>query len=117
MDQSWTIVYFETVRGKFPVKDFIDSLEAKVKAKVINSIDLLEEFGIKLGVPHVKKLAGTELWELRILGGDSVRVFYVAVSGRKFLLLHGFLKKAQKTEAREIKTAVDRFNVFKLQKS
>lgn len=91
-------------------------MEAKAKSKVINSIDLLEEFGIKLGAPHVKKLLGTELWELRILGGDNIRVLYVTISGRKFLLLHGFQKKTQKTGTSEIKVAVGRLREFNLRK-
>lgn len=116
MGQSWEIIYYETIQGKSPVMDFINSLEAKAKSKVINSIDLLEEFGITLGASHVKKLTGTELWELRILGGDNIRVFYVAVFGRKFLLLHGFQKKTQKTETKEIKVAVGRLREFNLRK-
>ncbi len=59
-------------------------------------------------VPHVKKLTGTELWELRILGSDSVRVLYVAMTGKTFVLLHGFKKKKDKTPPKEIKTAESR---------
>lgn len=117
MDQSWEIIYYATIQGKSPVREFINSLEARAKSKVINSINLLEEFGIKLGAPHVKKLAGTDLWELRILGGDSLRVLYVTVSGKKFLLLHGFQKKTQKTEIKEIKIATARLKDFQLRKS
>lgn len=74
---------------------------------------MLAEYGIKLGLPHVKKVIGTELWELRILGGDSVRVFYVTTSGRVFLLLHGFIKKSQKAPKQEIKIALARLKEFK----
>lgn len=117
MNQEWEIVYYTTLQGKSPVKEFIDSLEAKAKSKIINSIDLLEEFGIKLGTPHVKKLSGTDLWELRILGGDSIRILYIALSGRKFLLLHGFLKKTQKTDTKELKIATNRLSDFNLHKN
>lgn len=113
-DQDWEIIYYETIQGKSPVEEFIDSLETKAKSKVVNSVDLLGEFGIKLGAPHVKKLTGTELWELRVLGGDNIRVLYVAVVNRKFLLLHGVLKKTQKTEIKEIKVAINRLAEFKL---
>lgn len=76
-------------------------------------MDLLEEHGILLGPPHSKKLTGTPLWELRILGSNNIRIFYIAIVHRKFLLLHGFQKKKQKTDFKEIKTAIARLNDFK----
>lgn len=94
--------------------NFIDNLNAKAKSKVINALDLLTEFGIRLGLPHSKKLTGTNLWELRILGSDSIRIFYVAVVDKKFLLLHAFQKKKQKTDRREIKLAEERLVEYKL---
>ncbi|MBU1327004.1 type II toxin-antitoxin system RelE/ParE family toxin [Patescibacteria group bacterium] len=55
--------------------------------------------------------------ELRILGGDSIRIFYVATSGRAFLLLHGFIKKSRKAPKKEIKVALTRLKEYKLKKS
>ncbi len=112
-DKKWEIIYYKTLQGKSPVLEFINSLEAKAKSKLIDTFDLLTDFGIKLGAPHAKKIIGTELWELRILGGNSLRIFYVTISGKKFLLLHGFQKKTQKTEIKEIKTAINRLRDYK----
>jgi len=67
-------------------------------------------FGIRLGLPHVKKLTGTQLWELRILGSDSLRVLYIAMTGKTFVLLHGFKKKKDKTPPKEIKIAEGRLD-------
>jgi len=114
MNQKWEIVYYETFQGNFPVFEFIQSLDPKIKSKVIGVMELLKELGILVGPPHSKKVTGTPLWELRILGGDNIRIFYVAVVNRRFLLLHAFLKKKQKTDKREIKTAINRLNDFKL---
>lgn len=105
---------YKTLRGETPVNDFILSLELKAQSKVRDTIKLLQEFGIKIGPPHVKKLTGTELWELRILGSDSIRVFYAAVTGKTFVLLHGFKKKKDKAPPKEIKTAQDRLAEYKL---
>lgn len=113
MDQKWEIIYYETSQGNSPVFEFIQSLNVKAQYKVAEVLELLEEHGIFLGPPHSKKLTGTPLWELRILGSDNIRIFYVAVMNRKFLLLHGFQKKKQKTDAKEIKTAVKRLDEFK----
>ncbi|MDP3758623.1 MAG: type II toxin-antitoxin system RelE/ParE family toxin, partial [Candidatus Daviesbacteria bacterium] len=74
---------------------------------------LVQEFGIHLGSPHAKKLTGTDLWELRIVGGDSVRVLYVATAGKTFVLLHGFKKKKNKTPPKEIRIAEERLLEYK----
>jgi phage-related protein len=87
-------------------------LRPNAQAKISNTFDLLLEFGIRLGLPHVKKVVNTNLWELRIVGGDNIRIFYVASSGKKFLLLHGFVKKTQKTNKNELKTAIFRLKKF-----
>lgn len=113
MDQKWEIIYYETTSGKSPVLKFIQNLNINAQNKVIETLEQLEEFGILLGSPHSKKLAGTPLWELRILGSNNIRIFYVAVVNRKFLLLHVFAKKKQKTDKREIKTAVIRLDDYK----
>lgn len=108
MEQKWKIIYYKTRHGTDPVHDFINSLDEKVKSKIIDIIDLLEEFGVRLGLPHAKKLTGTPLWELRIVGSGNIRIFYVAIVNKTFLLLHGFQKKKQKTDRKEIKIAVNR---------
>jgi hypothetical protein len=59
-------------RGRSPVGDFLDkNKNAKVKAFVI--FNNIEEFGLTSVIPHLKKLAGLPLWEIRFLGRDSVR--------------------------------------------
>lgn len=113
MDQKWEIIYYETSQGNSPVFEFIQNLDVKAQNKVAIVLDLLREFGTLIGLPHSRKLTGTPLWELRILGSNNIRIFYVAVVGRKFLLLHVFQKKKQKTDIKEIKTAIGRLNEFK----
>ena len=112
MDQKWKIIYYESSQGNSPVFEFIQNLDPKIKSKVIEILDLLKQFGILMGLPHSKKVTGTPLWELRILGGDNVRIFYVAVVNRRFLLLHAFFKKKQKTDTREIKNAINRLSEY-----
>ncbi len=112
MDQEWKIVYYETSQGDSPIFEFIQSLDVRIQNKIAEVLDLLKEFGTLIGPPHSKKITGTPLWELRILGSDNIRIFYVAVINRKFLLLHAFHKKKQKTDKKEIKTATDRLNEY-----
>ena len=114
MDQKWEIVYYETLQGKSPILEFTQDLDIKAQNKIVETLEQLEEFGTLLGHPHSRKVTGTPLWELRILGGDNIRIFYVAVVNRRFLLLHAFVKKKQKTDKREIKTALERLKDYKL---
>ena len=109
----WDIQLYESLTGDQPVEKFILSLDIKAQDKITRTFDHLEEFGQNLGSPHMKKLTGTNLWELRILGGDSIRIFYVTVTGKTFLLLHGFKKKTQKTPQREIRIAEKRLHEYK----
>lgn len=107
------MVYYQSPgQSTSSVYEFINSLNANAKSKVINSLNLLEEFGLRAGANRVQKLTGTDLWELRILGQDNIRIFYVAITGKSFLLLHGFIKKKQKTDKKEIKIATERLKEF-----
>lgn len=108
MSTEWKVLYYETASGKSPVFEFIQTFEMKTRARVTSTIDLLIEHGINLGLPYSKKLVGTDLWEIRILGTNNLRIFYVAIVNKQFLLLHGFKKKKQKTDKREIVLAEKR---------
>lgn len=114
MEDQWRVILYRSSNGDYPVQEFIDSLEIRAQSKIQDAIKLFREFGIRLGLPHVKKLVGTDLWELRIVGSDSIRVLYVVVTGKKFVLLHGFKKKRQKTPPKEIKIAKDRLAEYRL---
>ena len=103
--QNWKIKVYESPNGEKPVENFIKSLDERAQLKVTRTLDHLEEFGLEGAYPHVKKLIGTPLWEIRIIGADSIRIFYVTVTGKVFLLLHGFKKKTQKTPSKDILTA------------
>lgn len=116
MDDKWQIELYENARGEKPVEEFFDSLDKKANFKIARAFELLETFGLEGGYPHVKKLTGTDLWEYRILGSDSIRIFYVSMTGKIFLILHGFKKKKQKTPAKEIKIAEERLEEYLIRK-
>jgi len=110
---KWKIDYYDVPSGKKPVEEFIQNLSEKPRSRVYNTLELLAELGVNLGLPHAKKVTGTSLWELRILGENSLRFFYVAKIGQVFLLLHGFSKKKQKTPRKEIKIALERLKEYR----
>ena len=90
------------------VEKFIQSLEKNTIARVIHTIELLEKFGNELGMPH-SKMVWRGIFELRINGGQNVRIFY-AFSKNKAILLHGFIKKTSKIPKKEIDTAIKRLD-------
>lgn len=116
MDDKWKIELYVNASGKKLVEEFFDSLETKVKLKITHAIELLETFGLEGGYLHIKKLTGSNLWEYRILGSDNIRIFYVSITGKMFLILHGFKKKKQKTPTKEIKVAEERLQEYLMRK-
>lgn len=101
----WNIIFYEKENGTIPVQDFWDTLPVKHHAKALRDIDVLEKYGTALTEPHVKHIQG-KLWELRIKSASDIsRIFYFIPVGNDIVLLHGFVKKKQKTPNREIETA------------
>jgi phage-related protein len=82
------------------VETFLESLTEKEIAEVIRTIELLEEFGNNLAMPHSRNMTDG-LLELRIRGTREVRVLYCFHKNRA-VLLHAFIKKTQKTLDKEL---------------
>lgn len=101
------VEFYQTAAGHIPVQNFIESLNVKAQAKVARSLDLLEEFGLRLGQPHFKRIVGREeLWELRTrLASDNFRILLFPAQGDKLILLHGFAKKTDKVAKRDLEIA------------
>jgi phage-related protein len=108
MEANWRIEYYKDRGGREVVKQFIDNLPLVPRTKTYAVLDLLMEYGINIGLPHSRKIVGTKLWELRILGESSIRIFYIAMANKTFWLLHGFVKRSQKTPENELKVAIKR---------
>nr|VFJ42439.1 MAG: Phage derived protein Gp49-like (DUF891) [Candidatus Kentron sp. DK]VFJ48077.1 MAG: Phage derived protein Gp49-like (DUF891) [Candidatus Kentron sp. DK] len=68
--------------------------------------ELIEEFGPEqVREPYVKHLDG-KLWEMRIKGRDGIaRTIYVALEGKRIVILNAFRKKTQKTPQQTIRLA------------
>lgn len=82
------------------VESFLESLDQKETAKVIRTIELLEEFGNDLGMPHSRHMSDG-LLELRIRGTREIRIFY-CFHKKQAVLLHACIKKTQKTLDKEL---------------
>lgn len=108
--QRWKVVYYQDRRGRWPVREFLDGLSENDLAAVMRGFALLEEFGLAVGMPHARPISGyRKLWELRVkTQRGAIRVFYFAYTGRRFVVLHGFVEKSVKTPRDELETTVRR---------
>lgn len=92
------------------VEKFIQGSKEATIAKVLRTTDLLEKFGHRLGMPHSKKVSN-KLFELRIRGEQEIRIFY-CFNGGSIHLIHGFIKKSQKTPLKELRNAEKKYNLL-----
>lgn len=90
------------------VEKFIKDLQENTIAKVLRSLDLLEKFGHELKAPHTKKIR-KDIFELRIRGQQEIRIFY-SFHKKEIVLLHGYIKKSEKTPLREIEVVIKRLS-------
>ena len=104
-----TVSFFKSENGHEPVREWLKTLE-KTNKKSIGEDILLVQFRWPLGMPLVRKME-KDLWELRskLRTGGISRVFFT-VKGSEMVLLHGFIKKSQKTPLKDIDLARNRKN-------
>lgn len=65
------------------------------------------QFGWPLGMPLIRKLE-KDLWEVRTIFEDGIARVLFTVRDNRMILLHGFIKKSQKTPKNELDTAKSR---------
>ena len=102
---EFEIIFYEKEDGTMPAQDFLDSLDDKMRAKMILTVDMLKTNGNRLREPYSKPL-DDGIMELRAVVGTNIsRVLYFFVVGQKVILTNGFIKKTQKTPKKEITLA------------
>lgn len=103
--------FFRTTTGTEPVREWLKSLE-QVDRKSIGEDIKTVQFGWPLGMPLVRKLE-TNLWEVRSNLKDRIARVVFTVHDNTMILLHGFIKKAQKTPATDLNMARKRLAELK----
>ena len=103
------VLFYKTPGGKEPVREWM--LQLDKDGRYIMGVDLKTvEFGWPLGMPIVRSLKNYDrLWEVRsnISGNRIARVLFT-VHDATMVLLHGFIKKTQKTLKSDFDLADDR---------
>ncbi len=96
----WTIEYYSE-----QVQQAILTLPVGLRARYAHLTSLMIEFGANLGMPHTRAM-GDGLFELRLKSKEGIaRVFYCTLVGRRIIMLNSFIKKSQKTPAKELELA------------
>ena len=102
---DWSVEFYSDRDNSSPVLDWYETLDDKTKAKLIWTFQLLETNGIEVGMPYIKPLED-KLYEVRAeVNRNAIRVIYFLYTDRRFILLHGFHKKTQKTPKKELEKA------------
>ena len=99
--------FYETSSGNEPVRDWIKALTRDDRQIIGRDVQKVE-FGWPMGMPYCRNL-GNGLWEVRsgLTNGKIGRVIFCVMRGR-MALLHGFIKKTQKTLPKDIQLALKR---------
>jgi len=102
----WEILFYETIRGECPFRTFLDSSDAKVQAKFIKLLDLLEEHGPDLKRPYADLLRDG-IRELRVrYGTKRYRALYFFVIDDRIVISHAIVKKSERVPPGEIERAL-----------
>ncbi len=99
--------FYRSDAGRERVRECLRSLA--VEDRKVTGEDLKDvEFSWPIGLPLVRSL-GKELWEVRssLPHGRIARVIF-CIAEKHVVLLHGFIKKTQKTPQSEIDLALRR---------
>ena len=112
MKNEWSIEFYHNEAGREPAADFLDALPDSARAKAVRYIELLTTYGVLLKEPYTKQIRG-KIREIRVADKiGAVWILYFGYIEGRFVLLHSFIKKTDKTPAREIDIAERRMKDF-----
>lgn len=99
--------FYRSLRGREPVREWLKELSVDDR-KIIGEDIKDVEFSWPIGLPLVRSL-GQGLWEVRssLTQGRIARVIF-CVAAEQMVLLHGFIKKSQKTPRPDMDLALQR---------
>lgn len=100
------VVFYRTDAGNEPVRDWLRELSREDKRRIGEDIKTAQ-LGWPLGMPLIRKIQ-KDLWEVRMTIENGIARVFFTVDDEYMILLHGFVKKSQKTPEHELKTALAR---------
>lgn len=108
-------IFYATEQGNEPVREWLKSLPADDRKSIGEDV-LTVQYGWPIGMPLVDSL-GKGLWEVRIkLSSNRIARIVFFMDENTMILVHGFIKKTQKTPKNEIDLAYTRKKEYELSK-
>lgn len=101
--QSMPVKFYRTGTGREPVREWLIGLSREDRKAIGEDIKTVQ-FGWPLGMPLVEKLE-RDLWEVRTDLDQRISRVLFTVDGDLIILLHGFIKKTQKTPPKDLALA------------
>lgn len=105
------VVFYRSEAGNEPVREWLKDSGRDDKRQIGEDIKTAQ-LGWPLGMPLIRKI-DKDLWEVRTKLADGIAWVFFTVDGNYMILLHGFIKKSQKTPQSELKTALNRLGNYK----
>lgn len=102
-EPTLTFVFYRTDAGNEPVREWLRSLKRENRRTIGEDIKTAQ-YGWPLGMPLIRKLE-PGLWEVRSNLRQGIARVLFTVIGPLMVLLHGFIKKSQKTPREDLETA------------
>jgi phage-related protein len=97
------VSFYKNNNGNEPAREWLKALSKDIR-KIIGEDIKVVQANWPIGMPLVKNL-GKKLWEVRSSIPNGVaRVFFI-LKGGNMVLLHGILKKSQKTSVQDLELA------------
>lgn len=112
VDRPIPIVFFRLDSGREPVREWLKDMNRTNRKSVGEDIMTLQ-FGWPVGMPLARKV-DDGLWEIRSHVSSGIARTFFTIFKRKIVLLHGFIKKSQKTPSNELATAKRRLTKLRL---
>ena len=97
------VVFYRTDAGNEPVREWLKSPSREDRRAIGEDIKTAQ-YGWPLGMPLIRKLE-RGLWEVRSNINQGIARVLFTVDGNTMILLHGLIKKSQKTPLTDLNTA------------
>jgi len=98
--QQWAITYYSE-----KVRKMIDKWPAGIRAYYARITERMMLYGPNLGMPFTRAM-GDGLFEIRAHGKEGIgRAFFCTIVGNRIVVLHGVIKKTEKTPKRDLEIA------------
>lgn len=110
MQPILTVRFFRTGSGNEPVREWLRNLPLEDRKAMGTDIKTVQ-FGWPLGMPVVRKLA-PDLWEVRSRLARGIARTLFTIVAHEMVLLHGFIKKSQKTPGEDLDLAKKRLKLI-----